>query len=614
MISIRRALFLICILLILGPLAVFWMWPQTRLAEQETNAAREHHLLIARTLARTLERYHLDLIGAFSHVAEGLVDADPALPDARLMRPLGIRHVVVVNRSTGARVTAIDGTQTAPAEPLAPELFARLRASANDTTVFTSGVSLDANGTPVMHLVRASGPNLLIGTVDTHYFVDLGASIRFGENGHSVIVDQTGRALAHPDPAWHKSARNLGGLDIVKRILAGEAGVAEFFSPAFQADMIAGFAPVRGAGWGVMVPQPISEMRAAADSIRKHVLFVFSAGLLIAALIAIRAGLLITAPLSRLNAGARRMAEGNLDVRVEAGGRATPRELSMLTSSFNDMAERLAELRQHGIEMRERAERANRSKTEFVRTVTHELRSPVNAILGFSELLTSRHSAKITPEMRDSYLRDISAGARHLLSLVNDLLDLAKMESGQYELLEQDFWVDEITRRATRYVETQARERDMTLNVHFNGEPPMIRGDERALFQSLLNVVSNAVRYGRRSGTVDISTRILANGGVEITVADDGPGIAPDDLARVMLPFQRVRSTSNTGVVGSGLGLPIVKRFIELHGGTFELTSTLGQGTQARIVLPPERVRPVTMEEDLPHERDVARLEVAHAA
>ena len=324
----------------------------------------------------------------------------------------------------------------------------------------------------------------------------------------------------------------------------------------------------------------------------EHVFTVLAIGLLLAALVAVRAGLIISAPLTRLNDTARLMAQGNFDVRVETGGRWTPHELTSLSETFNDMAAKLAELSNRGIELRRRAEQSSESKSEFMRTITHELRSPLNAMIGFSDLLMARSSANLAPEVRAEYLADINAGAHHLLSLVNDFLDLARAESGQYDLIEDEFWLDEITRRAMRYVEAQAAQRQIDVSVHFDNEPPIIRGDERALFQALLNLVSNAVRYGKRGGSVIINVQSVEPSGVEIVVADDGPGIAQEDLARVMLPFQRAATKSAESTTGTGLGLPIVKQFVELHGGTFQLTSIVGVGTRARITLPGSRVCP----------------------
>lgn len=310
---------------------------------------------------------------------------------------------------------------------------------------------------------------------------------------------------------------------------------------------------------------------------------IIAAALLIAALVAIRVGLIIVGPIDALHHAAQRMAEGDLTVRAPAADRLAPRELHALTATFNEMAASVAR-------SREQVERANSSKSEFVRMVTHELRSPVSAIIGFSELLSGRNGARLPPEARDSYLRDINAGAKHLLALVNDLLDLAKAEAGQYELADDEVWLDEIMHRAVRYVEPQARERQMQVSVVLKGEAPCVRGDERALFQVLLNLASNAVRYGRTGGSVNITYEWTETQDCIVAVRDDGPGIDADDLQRVMLPFQRAKGVGDDGASGSGLGLPIVKKLVELHGGSFRLLSTAGAGTTARVLLPASRV------------------------
>jgi signal transduction histidine kinase len=329
--------------------------------------------------------------------------------------------------------------------------------------------------------------------------------------------------------------------------------------------------PTELAGWG-------------ADSTRRLPPNIIAAALLVAALIAMRAAIIIVGPIDALHRSAQRMAAGELNVRVPEPDRFAPRELLTLTAAFNDMAASVSQLRTE-------AERINASKSEFMRTVTHELRSPLSAIIGFSDLLTNRTGAPLPPEACDAYVRDINAGARHLLALVNDLLDLARAEAGQYELVEDEVWLDAVMKRAARYVELEARARHMQVIVASDGEAPCVNGDERALFQVLLNLASNAVRYGRSGGTVTITSQHLSDGSCAFSVCDDGGGISADDLARVMLPFQRAPGAHDAGIIGSGLGLPIVKRFVELHGGTFTLVSTVGVGTTARVELPRSRVR-----------------------
>ncbi len=322
----------------------------------------------------------------------------------------------------------------------------------------------------------------------------------------------------------------------------------------------------------------------SAESIARLLPSIIVAALLIAALVAIRVGVIITGPITSLHHAVQRMSADDLTVRAPLPDRFAPRELHQLTVMFNEMASNVSR-------SRAQVERANASQSEFVRTVTHELRSPLNAIIGFSELLTGRNAARLSPEARDSYLRDINAGARHLQSLVNDLLDLAKAEAGQYVLVEDEVWLEDIMLRAARFIEPEARERQISVTVTLAGDAVCILGDERALFQVLLNLVSNAVRYGRIGGVVNIVCEGVDDRGCVIAVRDDGPGISAEDLERVMLPFQRACGATTGPTVGSGLGLPIVKKLVELHGGSFTLSSTFGSGTTAAARLPSSRVR-----------------------
>ncbi len=266
------------------------------------------------------------------------------------------------------------------------------------------------------------------------------------------------------------------------------------------------------------------------------------------------------------------------------------------------MARNVTQSQAREAEARARSETANTQKTEFVRYITHELRSPLNAIIGFANRLSQAHvqrsaarpsAGKAVAGEQIKYIKD---AAEHLLSLVNDLLDLGKIEAGQYSLNETEIGLDEIIDRSVRILGDVAAARSITLRAHYLDEPPLVLADERALYQVLMNLVTNAVRYGRDGGTVEIRTEARPDGIVEIRVVDDGPGIEADDIERVMMPFERAQSTSGC-VQGTGLGLPIVKRLVELHGGRFELSSAVGVGTVAAIELPACRNRLLAREQ-----------------
>lgn len=383
--------------------------------------------------------------------------------------------------------------------------------------------------------------------------------------------------------------RSIAKLPIVQRILKGDTGVDTFYSPALKDDMIAGFTGVPGPGWGVMVPQPMSELRDAAGQIQKSALGIFAMGLLIAALAACRGAITLVDPMHRLIAGARRVATGELGVQIDTRGRFVPTEMRKLMDSFNGMSTSIAEARIAEAEARQSAERANVSKSEFLRTVTHELRSPLNAMIGFSDVIAAARFGPIGDDRYRSCAADIRMASQHMLSLVNDLLDLARVEAGQYQLIETTVGADEIVERAIRFAATEASARSMTLTCSAV-DAPCIRVDERVILQCTLNLIVNAIRYGHAGGRIAVTAGTTADGGAVIEVADDGPGIAAEDLERVMRPFERVLGERQREIRGSGLGLPIVRRLVELHGGTFTLSSAVGAGTTARIELPKERV------------------------
>lgn len=589
MLSLRKALLVIFTLLVAAPLGLFWAWPHSRALSNEMQEVHDRHLLIARNLSSALARYHADTLATFEFASRSLAAGNRDLDLKDLMSGLRFTEICMADAATGRVVAQYSALGSCPAA-YDGQTLERLRAAAVEGRTSLTGVHAASSGQPRICFVRRIGGHLFLGMVDTAYFVSLGRSVSFGIKGHAVVVDQTGRVLAHPLPSWEKEMRSIAVVPIVKRMLSGETGVDTFYSPALKDDMIAGFIGVPGPGWGVMVPQPMSELREAASRIHNSALGIFAMGLLVAALAACRGALMLVGPLHRLSEGARRVASGELGIQVDTRGRFVPTELRRVMVSFNLMSTSVAEARIAEAEARRSAEQANQSKSEFLRTVTHELRSPLHAMIGFSDVIAAGRFGPIGDDRYRTCAADIRMASQHMLSLVNDLLDLARVEAGQYQIVETTVGLDEIAERAGRFALPEAAARGMTIECISNGAPNVCV-DERVLLQCTLNLVINAVRYGNAGGRVAISAVADAEGGAVIEVADNGPGISPDDLGRVMLPFERVISACHAEVRGSGLGLPIVKRLVELHGGTFRLTSTVGVGTVARIELPKERVK-----------------------
>ncbi len=236
-------------------------------------------------------------------------------------------------------------------------------------------------------------------------------------------------------------------------------------------------------------------------------------------------------------------------------------------------------------ELKESAEIASRSKSEFLAMMSHELRTPLNAILGFSEIISEQMFGEVGDDRYVSYSRDIHSSGKHLLDLINDILDLSKAEAGKIDLFIEELDVVSILERCCSMLRGRANENSLTLTLESSVDQPGLVADERRLKQVLINLISNAVKFTPEGGSITVSARQTERG-FELAVADTGIGIAEDDMEKAMIPFGQVDSSLARRHEGTGLGLPLSKRLVELHGAEFELESKLGKGTTARIVFP----------------------------
>jgi signal transduction histidine kinase len=226
---------------------------------------------------------------------------------------------------------------------------------------------------------------------------------------------------------------------------------------------------------------------------------------------------------------------------------------------------------------------ASQHKSEFLANMSHELRTPLNAIIGFSEALTERMFGALN-EKQDEYLKDIFASGQHLLSLINDILDLSKIEAGRMELEPADFDIPTAIENALILVRERAGRRGITLARAIDERVGMIRADERKIKQVLLNLLSNALKFTPEGGRIDVRAAVN-DGMVEISVADTGVGIAPEDQEAVFEEFRQV-GTAAKKVEGTGLGLALSRKFIELHGGKIWVKSQVGVGSTFTLRIP----------------------------
>jgi signal transduction histidine kinase len=241
------------------------------------------------------------------------------------------------------------------------------------------------------------------------------------------------------------------------------------------------------------------------------------------------------------------------------------------------------------IEASRGAQKASEAKSQFLAAISHELRTPLNAIIGFAEMLTAQALGPIGNERYRRYAQDIRDSGAHLLAMINDILELSRMDADRATLHDEEFSPADVIAEALRMVEPQAEGAGLSLSTGIAPNLPRLNADRRLVRQVLVNLLANAVRFTPAGGTVSVHA---FSRGAELCleVRDTGIGIAPEDIPRALERFSQVDGRLSRKYDGAGLGLPMAKQFMELHGGTLELASTPGAGTQVLIAFPPSRL------------------------
>jgi two-component system cell cycle sensor histidine kinase PleC len=253
----------------------------------------------------------------------------------------------------------------------------------------------------------------------------------------------------------------------------------------------------------------------------------------------------------------------------------------------------IAELEQAKLnsdEARRRAESANLAKSRFLATMSHELRTPLNAILGFSEVMKAELFGAHAVAVYKDYSNDIHSSGQHLLMLINEILDLSRVEAGRYELREESVSLPGVVEECRHLLSMRAKTRNIAVVEQLDTDLPRLWADERAVRQVTLNLLSNAIKFTPQGGTITIKVGWTSTGGQYLSIRDTGPGIAEEEIPIVLSSFGRGSLAQKNAEEGSGLGLPIVKGLVELHGGEFLLKSKVREGTEVIVVFPPERV------------------------
>jgi signal transduction histidine kinase len=443
-------------------------------------------------------------------------------------------------------------------------------------------------------LPDAAGGGVNVADVNLKFILEAVTSIKVGAAGHAYVADSSGQLIAHPDISLVLRKTDLSSLSQFQASLRGGTSPGE---GAMTASDLAGrpvltaYEAIPATGWTVFVEQPLDEAFAPIYASLARAAALLLLGLVISAAASLVLARRMIVPIDALRATAARMGAGALDQRIEL---RTGDELDDLADEFNRMTERLREsyatleqkVRDRTRDLaaaNERLREATLAKSRFLANMSHELRTPLNAIIGFSDLLLQRVPGELTAK-QEGYVRDVLDSGKHQLALVNDILDLSKVEAGRMELDTSTFPLEHAVATAAALVREQAVRRGIRFDVQVDPAIGAVTADERKLKQILLNLLSNAVKFTPPGGRVDLTAR-RADGIAEIAVHDTGRGISRDDQARIFDEFAQARS-AGYAEEGTGLGLTLARRFVELHGGRMWVESEEGRGSTFTFTLP----------------------------
>ncbi len=433
-------------------------------------------------------------------------------------------------------------------------------------------------------------------TIDLVVIQDLVRQTRLGTSGYVYAVDTKGVPIAHPNASAF-TRRSLALPQVTKALASSSTGST--VGRNFRGEkVLSTWATVKPVGWKVFVEQPES---AAFAPVRGKI---WRTALLLAAFLAAGVGLSVllarrlVRPVKQMRTAAARIGAGAYDERI---GLRRRDELGGLADELNGMAaslqasvqgleqkveERTRELQQALAELSRKGrqlEVASQHKSDFLANMSHELRTPLNAIIGFSQVLRQRLFGPIN-EKQEEYLDDIISSGNHLLSLINDVLDLSKVEAGQVELEVASFSLRKALERGVVMVREPASERGVAVALELAPDVDLVEGDERRLHQVVFNLLSNAVKFTPEGGSIVVASARV-DGEVQVSVTDTGPGIVAEDRERIFEEFHQ----TDVGVQqreGTGLGLALSRRLVELHGGRIWVESEHGNGSCFVFTLP----------------------------
>ena len=582
--GIRSTIFTCLLFASVIPVVGLYKWMERTAVQREILYVNENHLIIARNLASTMDRYANDVASVFNFTTKGLQGFEAVGLSEHLM-DFDLRFVALID-GTDSVVNYANGSGTdVPRLPEAEQLaeLRALSASEPSQTVF-SGV-MKYEGVPHIFLVQSlANETFTLAALELGFLQELQDSIEFGELGHSMMVDQNGLVIAHPNAEWQAISKDASKLSVVGQMMAGETGVAIFYSPPMQADMISGFTFVPRTGWGVMVPQPMSELVARAKASESAALTIVLVEVIILATLSWWLSNLIATPIKNVVATAKAVSAGDLGARVEVPkDRVAITEAELLGKSFNQVLADLESDRNLLASSLDAAYEGVRAKSRFLAVMSHEIRTPMHGLMGILEIM---EEGKLDDDQRQ-LLGVGQKAATNMSAILDDVLKLVKLDGHAEPSQNVEFNVKELVVSTIDLFQPLASQKGLLLTS--SGLDQAMMGDPQMISQILLNLVGNAVKFTDK-GSVHVSFELHGAGSpkpyLSVNVRDTGIGIPSNMQATIFDEFVQVDSDLSREQEGTGLGLAISTRLATALNGRITLESTPDDGSCFQLIVP----------------------------
>jgi signal transduction histidine kinase len=443
-------------------------------------------------------------------------------------------------------------------------------------------------------LSAGRNPSFVVANINLKFIYEVIGRLKIGETGYAYVVDTLGDLIASPDTSAVLKQTNLSQTAAVTLALASRDNEMEsvMLNNQHSTRTLTTFATVVPLGWKVLVELPDSEIYAALNPAIIRTAILISVGFLCSILAGLYFSRKMSQPIHAIQEAAHRIASEDFPEEVYFG---TITELHELAIDFNLMSDQLRTSRlvlERSVQNRTKElleksfqlEVANKHKSDFLANMSHELRTPLNAVIGFSEILLGKYFGELNDKQQE-YVSDIHRSGKHLLALINDVLDVSKIEAGELELNITQFNIHQLVEQAIMLVKARADAQGIEIVFNDNSTSLSISADERRLKQIIVNLLTNAVKFSFPEGKVLISYFQQADR-TNFEIKDFGIGIAPENQAQIFEQFKQLGNEYTNKGEGTGLGLAITKNLVQLHGGEIGVHSEEDRGSTFYFYIP----------------------------